>query len=55
MLRGHIEEIPLPANMVDVIISNCVINLSGVKPQVPREAARVLKPRRPVRGLRRRR
>ena len=43
-LRGHIEEIPLPANTVDVIISNCVINLSGDKPQVLREAARVLKP-----------
>jgi arsenite methyltransferase len=43
-LRGHIEEIPLPANSVDVIISNCVINLSGDKPQVLREAARVLKP-----------
>jgi len=43
-LRGHIENIPLPANTVDVIISNCVINLSGDKPQVLREAARVLKP-----------
>jgi arsenite methyltransferase len=43
-LRGHIEEIPLPAASVDVIISNCVINLSGDKPQVLREAARVLKP-----------
>ncbi len=43
-LRGNIEEIPLPANTVDVIISNCVINLSGDKPQVLREAARVLKP-----------
>jgi arsenite methyltransferase len=43
-LRGHIEEIPLPADSVDVIISNCVINLSGDKPQVLREAARVLKP-----------
>ena len=43
-LRGHIEEIPLPHNSVDVIISNCVINLSGDKPQVLREAARVLKP-----------
>jgi arsenite methyltransferase len=43
-LRGHIEEIPLPRDTVDVIISNCVINLSGDKPQVLREAARVLKP-----------
>jgi ubiquinone/menaquinone biosynthesis C-methylase UbiE len=43
-LRGHIEEIPLPRDSVDVIISNCVINLSGDKPQVLREAARVLKP-----------
>jgi ubiquinone/menaquinone biosynthesis C-methylase UbiE len=43
-LRGHIENIPLAANTVDVIISNCVINLSGDKPQVLREAARVLKP-----------
>jgi arsenite methyltransferase len=43
-LRGHIEQIPLPANTVDVVISNCVINLSGDKPQVLREAARVLKP-----------
>jgi arsenite methyltransferase len=42
-LRGHIEEIPLPRDSVDVIISNCVINLSGDKPQVLREAARVLK------------
>jgi arsenite methyltransferase len=43
-LRGSIEEIPLPRDSVDVIISNCVINLSGDKPQVLREAARVLKP-----------
>jgi len=43
-LRGHIEEIPLPRDSVDVIISNCVINLSGDKRQVLREAARVLKP-----------
>jgi arsenite methyltransferase len=43
-LRGHIEEIPLPSDSIDVIISNCVINLSGDKPQVLREAARVLKP-----------
>jgi arsenite methyltransferase len=43
-LRGHIEQIPLPSDSVDVIISNCVINLSGDKLQVLREAARVLKP-----------
>ncbi|MFZ0384944.1 MAG: arsenite methyltransferase [Solirubrobacteraceae bacterium] len=43
-LRGHIENVPLPAETVDVIISNCVINLSADKPQVFREAARVLKP-----------
>jgi SAM-dependent methyltransferase len=42
-LRGHIEDIPLPDASVDVVISNCVINLSGDKPQVLREAARVLK------------
>ena len=43
-LRGEIENIPLPDNSVDVIISNCVINLSGDKPRVIREAFRVLKP-----------
>jgi arsenite methyltransferase len=43
-LRGRIEEIPLPNNSVDVIISNCVINLSGDKRRVIREAFRVLKP-----------
>jgi len=43
-LKGHIEQIPLPDNSVDVIISNCVINLSGNKPAVLREAFRVLKP-----------
>jgi SAM-dependent methyltransferase len=43
-LRGQIEEIPLPADTVDVVISNCVINLSPDKPQVWREIARVLKP-----------
>ena len=43
-LKGHIEAIPLPSNTVDVIISNCVINLSGDKRQVIREAFRVLKP-----------
>jgi SAM-dependent methyltransferase len=43
-LKGHIESIPLPSNTVDVIISNCVINLSGDKRQVIKEAFRVLKP-----------
>ena len=43
-LKGHIEAIPLPADTVDVVLSNCVINLSTDKPQVLREAARVLKP-----------
>ncbi|HEX2780434.1 MAG TPA: arsenite methyltransferase [Gemmatimonadaceae bacterium] len=43
-LKGHIESIPLPSNTVDVIISNCVINLSGDKRQVLKEAFRVLKP-----------
>jgi ubiquinone/menaquinone biosynthesis C-methylase UbiE len=43
-LKGHIEAIPLPAESVDVVLSNCVINLSTDKPQVLREAARVLKP-----------
>jgi SAM-dependent methyltransferase len=43
-LRGEIEAIPLPASSVDVVISNCVINLSGDKPRVLAEAARVLKP-----------
>src|SRR5438105_1825660 len=43
-LRGHIEDIPLPDASVDVVISNCVINLSGDKQQVLREAARVLRP-----------
>ncbi len=43
-LKGHIEAIPLPAGSVDVVLSNCVINLSTDKPQVLREAARVLKP-----------
>ena len=43
-LRGEIENIPLPDNAVDVIISNCVINLSGDKDRVLREAYRVLKP-----------
>jgi arsenite methyltransferase len=43
-LKGHIEEIPLSDSSVDVVISNCVINLSGDKPKVMREAARVLRP-----------
>src|SRR5271167_4665811 len=43
-LKGTIENIPLPENSVDVIISNCVINLSGDKDLVLREAFRVLKP-----------
>jgi arsenite methyltransferase len=43
-LRGEIENIPLPDNSVDVIISNCVINLSANKDRVLREAFRVLKP-----------
>ena len=43
-LKGEIEHIPLPDNSIDVIISNCVINLSGDKDRVLREAFRVLKP-----------
>jgi arsenite methyltransferase len=43
-LKGHIEAIPLPGETVDVVLSNCVINLSTDKPQVLRETARVLKP-----------
>jgi ubiquinone/menaquinone biosynthesis C-methylase UbiE len=43
-LKGAIENVPLPDNSVDVIISNCVINLSGDKDRVLREAFRVLKP-----------
>src|SRR5579863_4388962 len=43
-LKGEIEHIPLPNDSVDVIISNCVINLSAEKDQVLREALRVLKP-----------
>jgi len=42
--KGYIEDIPLPDASVDVVISNCVLNLSGDKPQVIREAARVLRP-----------
>lgn len=44
LLKGEIENIPLPDNCVDVVISNCVINLSVDKGQVLREAFRVLKP-----------
>jgi len=43
-IKGHIEAVPLPDNSVDVVISNCVINLSPDKPQVLREAFRVLRP-----------
>ncbi len=43
-LKGNIEDIPLPAGSVDVVISNCVINLSADKRKVIHEAARVLKP-----------
>jgi arsenite methyltransferase len=43
-LKGHIEQIPLPTESVDVVISNCVINLSADKDAVMREAFRVLKP-----------
>ena len=43
-LKGEIEHIPLPNESVDVIISNCVINLSADKDQVIREAFRILKP-----------
>jgi len=43
-LKGRIEQVPLPGESVDVIISNCVINLSADKAQVLREAFRVLKP-----------
>jgi arsenite methyltransferase len=43
-LKGHIEDIPLPGEHVDVVISNCVINLSTDKPKVISEAYRVLKP-----------
>jgi ubiquinone/menaquinone biosynthesis C-methylase UbiE len=43
-LKGQIENIPLPANAVDVVISNCVINLSADKDKVLAEAFRVLRP-----------
>jgi arsenite methyltransferase len=44
LLKGYIEEVPLPANTVDVVISNCVINLSTDKPRVFAEIFRVLRP-----------
>ena len=53
-LKGEIEQIPLPDNSVDVIISNCIINLSADKDRVLREAFRVLEPGGRFRGLRRR-
>jgi arsenite methyltransferase len=43
-VKGYIEDIPLAAGSVDVVVSNCVLNLSGDKPKVLAEAARVLKP-----------
>jgi SAM-dependent methyltransferase len=43
-LKGQIESIPLPADSVDVVISNCVVNLAADKPAVFREVARVLRP-----------
>jgi SAM-dependent methyltransferase len=43
-LKGHIEALPLPAESIDVVISNCVVNLAADKPAVFREIARVLRP-----------
>jgi SAM-dependent methyltransferase len=43
-LKGHIEQVPLPAGSIDVVISNCVVNLAADKPSVFREIARVLRP-----------
>jgi SAM-dependent methyltransferase len=43
-VKGYIEDIPLPDKSVDVVISNCVINLAGDKPKVLAETARVLRP-----------
>ena len=43
-VKGYIEDIPLPDASVDVVISNCVINLAGDKRKVLAEAARVLRP-----------
>jgi SAM-dependent methyltransferase len=44
LIKGNIEQIPLPANSVDVVISNCVVNLAADKPAVFAEIARVLRP-----------
>jgi SAM-dependent methyltransferase len=44
LLKGHIESIPLPADSIDDVISNCVVNLAADKPAVFREIARVLRP-----------
>ncbi len=44
LLKGHIEAIPLPAESLDVVISNCVVNLAADKAAVFREIARVLRP-----------
>lgn len=44
LLKGHIEALPLPADTIDVVISNCVVNLAADKPAVFREMARVLRP-----------
>ena len=52
-VKGYIEDIPLPDASVDVVISNCVINLAGDKPKVLAEAERVLPAGRALRGLRR--
>ena len=54
-LKGVIEEVPLPAASVDVVISNCVVNLSTDKAAVLAEIARVLKPGRRIRDQRHRR
>ena len=43
-VKGHIEAIPLPSGSVDVVISNCVVNLAADKPAVLREIARILRP-----------
>jgi arsenite methyltransferase len=43
-VKGYLEQLPLPDASVDVVISNCVINLAGDKPRVLAEAARVLRP-----------
>ena len=52
-VKGYLEDIPLPDNSVDVVLSNCVINLAADKHTVLAEAARVLQARRPFRRLRR--